>query len=98
MSYDPRMPARLASFPCHMTCNFTPPYALLDPAALTATTALNLDGDGWSPRVDIVRLECPSPLLSTGMLPGGMYVAAQAAGYMLVTCSCPHLLAAMWRS
>jgi len=66
VSYDPRMPARLASFPCHMACAPTPPYALLDPAAPTPTTALNMDGDGWCPMVDVVRLECPSPVSSTG--------------------------------
>ncbi|KAL0051186.1 hypothetical protein WJX82_003339 [Trebouxia sp. C0006] len=65
LSYDPRMPARLASFPCHMACTPTPPYALLDPAAPTPTTALNMDGDGWCPMVDVVRLECPSPVSST---------------------------------
>ncbi|DBA76591.1 TPA: hypothetical protein ACH3X2_008642 [Trebouxia sp. C0005] len=64
LSYDPRMPARLASFPCHMACNPTPPYALLDTAAHTPTTALNMDGDGWCPVVDVVRLECPSPVSS----------------------------------
>ena len=66
LSYDPRMPARLASFPSHMPCQTTPPYALLDSAAPTATTALNLKGDGWSPIVDVVRLECPSPSSSPG--------------------------------
>ncbi len=66
LSYDPRMPARLASFPCHMACTPTPPYALLDPAAPIPTTALNMDGDGWCPMVDVVRLECPSPVSSTG--------------------------------
>ncbi len=66
LSYDPRMPARLATFPCHMACSFTPPYALLDPAAPIVTTALNMDGDGWSPLVDVVRLDCPSPVSSTG--------------------------------
>lgn len=66
LSYDPRMPARLAAFPCHMACTLAPPYALLDPAAPIATTALNMDGDGWSPMVDVVRLNCPSPASSTG--------------------------------
>lgn len=60
------MPARLANFSSHMPCNFTPPFALIDPAARTVTTALNADGDGWSPMVDIVRLECPSPTPATG--------------------------------
>ena len=56
-----------------MPCNFTPPFALIDPAAPTITTALNADGDGWSPMVDIVRLECPSPTPVTGpALPLGL--------------------------
>lgn len=69
LSYDPRMPARLAAFPCHAPCTFMPPYALMDPAAPTPTTALNVDGDGWSPMVDVVRLECPSPSLDKGDTP-----------------------------
>ena len=68
LSLDPRMPARLATFPCHMPCTLTPPYALLDPASPTITTALNRDGDGWSPMVDVVRLKCPSPHPSAGQL------------------------------
>ena len=55
------MPARLVAFPGHMPCTVTPPYAVLDPAQPAAETALNVDGDGWAPMVDVVRLECPSP-------------------------------------
>lgn len=43
-----------------MACSMTPPYALLDAAAATPMTALNMDGDGWSPCVDLVAIEPPS--------------------------------------
>ena len=43
-----------------MACSMTPPYALLDATAPTPRTALNMDGDGWACRVDLVSLAPPS--------------------------------------
>lgn len=66
LSSDPRMPARLATHPSHMACSMTPPYALLDSAATTPTTALNIDGDGWAPCVDLVALDQPPARQASG--------------------------------
>lgn len=64
LSSDPRMPARLAMHASAAPCTLTPPYALLDEAAATPTTALNMDGDGWAPCVDLVTLK-PLPSKQT---------------------------------